>query len=102
MNNTIPVDPLTFLDGKCLLHLPSFLHPCFKVNVVSNNRFKTYENQLHQWIRTHIKGRYWIGYNSELIDNVIVNFYAIAFEDPKESIIFLLKCPILEVITNTV
>lgn len=52
-----------------------------------------YRHDVIGWIEDNLKGRYWIGSLTKIVDNRIAAYDAVAFEDPYESTIFLLSCP---------
>ena len=52
-----------------------------------------YRHDIIAWIEDNLKGRYWIGSLTKIVDNRIAAYDAVAFEDPHESTLFLLSCP---------
>ena len=52
-----------------------------------------YRHDIISWIEDNLKGRYWIGSLTKIVDNRIAAYDAIAFEDPYEATLFLLSCP---------
>lgn len=54
-----------------------------------------YRHDIINWVESNLKGRYWIGSLTKLENNSIVGYDAIAFEDIRETTVFLLSCPYL-------
>lgn len=53
-----------------------------------------FDEDLEKWIRSKLKGRYFIGNTSDLgKDDKLKVFTSIAFEDQKELTYFMLACP---------
>lgn len=84
------LNPLDILEERKLDFLPLHMTP---VPVVSS--LLVYNKQIKQWVDLNLKGRYFIGSVLRLDNNVLKSQDVIAFEDPKESTMFLLACPYL-------
>lgn len=80
------VNPLDVLEKRKLNFLPPHL------NAINVNHSRI----IDEWIRGHLKGRYYLGQELKLDDSSrLVPREVVAFEDPKEATIFLLSCPYL-------
>jgi hypothetical protein len=78
------INPLNLIGERRV----NFLPPHFKV-VELSNRYAMYD--LEKWVNSNLKGRYYYGHLAKLKDNKIVEYAAVAFEDPREATFFLLK-----------
>jgi hypothetical protein len=68
--------------------------PAIHFHYTQFNKFNQLTLQrLDNWIRAHLKGRYYIGKGIALIDNTIVCTTRIGFEDEKELTFFNLAAP---------
>lgn len=85
----ISLEPLDVLGARRLEFLPPHMSP------VSVNLTNWYNEDIPQWIERNLKGRYFFGTLTRLKDNSIISYHAVAFEDPAESSIFFLKCPLI-------
>ena len=54
------------------------------------------EDSVTRWIKTHLKGRYFVGKGVAIQDTGIDTVYKIGFENPKEASYFMLACPHLK------
>ena len=69
----------------------NFLPPHFSKIKIERSLF---EENLEKWVRTKLKGRYFLGNVSDLgNDDKLKVFTSIAFEDHKELTYFMLACP---------
>jgi hypothetical protein len=87
----LDLNPLTVLDARRF----NFLAPHLETIELNVSEYHYYENIVIDWIETNLKGRYFYGTITKIIDNRIVTRRVVAFEDQHESSIFLLKCPLL-------
>ena len=82
------VNPLSVIGSRqqeCLLpHMTT---------VAAHGTSGLYRHDIIMWVEENLKGRYWVGSLTKLVDNRIVAYDAIAFEDKNESTLFLLSCP---------
>jgi hypothetical protein len=81
------INPLNVLGRRKLNFLPPHLEP-FEISYINRREIKT-------WIDENLKGRYFFDHLTKLENNRITNYVAIAFEDPRETTMFLLGCPYL-------
>lgn len=82
------INPLNVIGGRRLECLLPHMSP-----IAARNTGGLYRHDIISWIEDNLKGRYWMGSLTKLEDNRIAAYDSIAFEDPHESTIFLLKCP---------
>jgi hypothetical protein len=83
------INPLNVFEARRF----NFLAPHLIPIEVSLTNFYYYEDTVVSWIEHNLKGRYFYGNVTKLVDNRIVTCKAIAFEEQYESTLFLLKCP---------
>lgn len=83
----IKINPLDILNARRFNFLAPHLEP-----IIINENYSSI-NQVPRWIEKNLKGRYFYGSITKLIDNRIVSCRVVAFEDQYESSMFLLKCP---------
>ena len=84
----LELNPLNVLDARRF----GFLAPHLET-IVINDYGWAHLNEIPTWIEKNLKGRYFYGNTTKLIDNRIVTCKVVAFEDQYESSMFLLKCP---------
>lgn len=51
------------------------------------------QENLMQWIRTTLEGRFFLGETSDLVEGKLSRVYKIAFEEDTEVTRFILSCP---------
>lgn len=85
--NVTDLNPLDVLGARRINFLAPHLH------LVPINDFYWGNNEIIKWIETNLKSRYFYGQVSYLNDNEIKRSFVVAFEDPIETTMFLLKCP---------
>jgi hypothetical protein len=83
------INPLNVLEARRLEYLPPHMIP---LPVTANS---WYSENVPRWIEANLKGRYFFGVLTRLVDNSIISYHAVAFEDPAESTMFFLKCPLI-------
>jgi hypothetical protein len=83
-------NPLNFFNVRKVNILP----PHFEV--VVQPMMYNLEDSVGRWIKTHLKGRYFVGKGVALQNSSIETVYKIGFEDPKEASYFMLACPHLK------
>ena len=81
------VNPLNVVKSRRLECLLPHMNPV-PVNFLSLYRFDCFT-----WIEINLKGRYWHGSLTKLVDNKLTTSDYIAFEDSYETTLFLLGCP---------
>jgi hypothetical protein len=79
----LEINPLNLAGRRKL----NFLPPHFKTVEIK----EFISPQVDNWIVENLKGRYFRGKTTKLLDNKIVDVYVVAFEDPKEATFFLLN-----------
>ena len=79
------VNALNLLDGRKLDFLPAH----FEIVEIAKDIFRP-SFDVEKWVITNLKGRFYIGRLTKLDDNRVVEYHAIAFEDPKEATFFIL------------
>ena len=79
------IKPLDVLEKRKFQFLPPHLDT---INIGSSGM-----RTINEWVVNTLEGRYFIGPILKLDNNRLVSQDVIAFEDPKESTIFLLACP---------
>ena len=84
----INLKPLNLLGERRFNFLPPHLEP-----IAINESSWSFSNEIPRWIEQNLNSRYFYGSLTKLVDNRIVAFKAVAFEDPTETTLFLLKCP---------
>ena len=84
----LDLNPLTVLNARRFNFLAPHLDP-----IIINDYGWSHLNEVPSWIDKNLKGRYFCGNITKLIDNRIVTCKVVAFEDQYESSMFLLKCP---------
>jgi len=80
------VNPLNVLEMRRMDFLPPHFEP-----IEVFHRY--HSNEIIDWIFRNLKGRFFYGQTTKIIDGTIINYNAVAFEDGKETTIFLLGCP---------
>mgnify|MGYP000323952169 CR=1 FL=1 len=86
-------NPLNFFNVRKVNILP----PHFEV--VVQPMMYNLEDSVGRWIKTHLKGRYYIGRSLSLGEKGISNVTTtlrVGFEEPKELSYFTLACPLLK------
>jgi hypothetical protein len=84
----LELNPLTVLNARRI----NFLAPHLDPIVINEYGWGSF-NEIPNWIENNLKGRYFYGNITKLVENRIVTCRAVAFEDQYESSMFLLKCP---------
>jgi hypothetical protein len=79
------INPLDVLEKRRFHFLPPHLSPIGLGSVGIRT--------VNEWITNTLSGRYFIGPMLRLENNRLMSQDVVAFEDPKESTIFLLACP---------
>lgn len=79
--------PLNILEEREFIFLPPHLEP---VEIADTWAFSS---DIPKWIKKNLNGRFFYGSLTKIVDNRIVSYKAVAFEDPVETTMFLLKCP---------
>ena len=54
------------------------------------------EESIDRWIDSNLKGRYYLGKSTSLVNNKLETTLKIGFEQPKEMSYFMLACPHLK------
>jgi hypothetical protein len=85
------ISPLNVLGGRRFDFLPPHIEP---IEVGQGELFFSKDSVL-DWIESNLKHRYFCGTLSKLVDNKVIVYRAVAFEDPHETTLFLLGCPLL-------
>ena len=90
MVKTLEPNPLNVFDIRRV----DFCPPYFE----SINIPMTYNLQesIERWIESHLKGRFFVGKDTTLVDNKIETTLKISFEESKEMSYFMLACPHLK------
>lgn len=88
LTKTGKINPLNVLgERKC-----SF--PAHHFSYIKINRYSpSLVSLLDRWIYENLNGRYYIGQNIDIIDNIVIYNTEIGFEIEKESSFFNLACP---------
>jgi hypothetical protein len=81
------INPLDVLEKRKFQFLP----PHLTTIVIGSTGLRL----INEWVSNSLSGRYFIGSVLRLENNRLMSQDVIAFEDPKESTIFLLACPYL-------
>jgi hypothetical protein len=84
----IKINPLDVLNARRFNFLAPHLEP-----IVINDTSWSYSSEIPMWIEHNLKGRYFYGTVSTLVDNTITTQRVVSFEESNELTFFLLKCP---------
>lgn len=85
----LETNPLNILNARRFDFLAPHLNPI----QINENMYSSMNGDIPRWIEHNLKGRYFYGSITKLIDNRITSYKIVAFEDQYESTMFLLKCP---------
>ena len=91
MTKEFKIHPLNVTEGRRFRFLPPHLTPID----VGNIHYYQHQDSLLSWVYANLKSRFFFGYLTKLVDNKLIGFHAVAFEDPHETTLFLLGCPYL-------
>jgi hypothetical protein len=91
MMKEFKINPINICGGRRYEYLPPHIKTIdFDLN--SSPLFSS-RMKILDWVDSNLKGRYFFGSTTKLINNQIVICQSIGFEDPYETTLFLLGCP---------
>jgi hypothetical protein len=90
MVKTLEPNPLNVFDIRRVDYSPPYFE---SINIPMTYNL---QESIERWIEFHLKGRFFIGKDTALVDNRIETTLKIGFEDSKEMSYFMLACPHLK------